>query len=563
VSLVVALTAAGCGGERVRLRHVTGHIGALSESEREHESLDQVAFADDRHGLMTTAAGDVLRSDDGGADWTRVRAGIRPRDLQAASPRVALGIAPGCRPRCHVLRTDDRGAHWRSIAVPALGVLSVVDARRWFVARFDVLRVTSDGGRSWTRRTAPCAGDRWWALAFFSARDGYAVCGDEPGPGSQTKHLRRTRDGGRTWTSAGVAPPQYGYVADLRFRNARDGLLATERGGIYATSDGGAHWSRGLTYADELEVSSISLPPGRHAFAVIRGLGLFGSPTATGTGSRVFPHSDPPPAGPFAFASERDGIAVDYDETSSDGAPTPVEATSDGGRTWTSRGTLTGISDVPQLVRTGARTVWAVATAAVASNDRVERSDDDGATWRTVFASAAHAQTSIAFASSRVGFVSTGTELLRTTDGGSRWTRVGPAGIRLDGGRFASAREGWAEDERSRFVRTTDGGRTWRAVALPVAETFDTVAVTDARHWLLLDPTCDRTARRGGCPSDALRTGDGGRSWDAIRIGAFDGPVDAVGPGLLVTDDAGAMLRSTDGGADWRAVAPANEVRAP
>lgn len=172
---------------------------------------------------------------------------------------------------------------------------------------------------------------------------------------------------------------------------------------------------------------------------------------------------------------------------SGDGAPTPVEATSDGGRTWTPRGTLAGISDVGQLVRTGARTVWAVATPADGSGDRVERSDDDGATWRAVFTSSARAQTSIAFASSRVGFASTGAELLRTTDGGSHWTGVGPARIRLDGG----------------------------------------------------------------------------RSWDAIRLGAFDGPVDAVGPEWLVTGDSGAVLRSSDGGADWRSIAPANEVRTP
>jgi photosystem II stability/assembly factor-like uncharacterized protein len=563
-ALAVAVVIAGCGRDGVRVRHVRGTVAVLSTHQRERGLVDQVAFADDRRGLMTTSLGDVLRSDDGGVTWTRVRGGVRLADLQAPSPRVAIGLPAGCRRRCRVLRTVDRGAHWHRVAVLPSGDLSVVSADRWFVAGSYTLFVTTDGGRAWARRSAPCRGASWFAVSFFSASNGYAVCGDEPGAGNQGKHLRRTVDGGRTWRTVRARPPEYGSVLRLRFRDARNGLLSTVRGGIYATRDGGAHWSEGITSAQELQVGSISLPAGHRAFATLDGIGLFRAEATTRGGSRVFPRSDPQPDGPLSFATRSDGIAIDSNLFSVDGAPVAVETTADGGRSWARRTVLPRIGDVSQLERTGPQTVWAVAWVASTSVQQLKRSDDDGMTWRTVFTADAREQLSVTFVSSRVGFLSTGSELRRTMDGGAHWTRTATARINLAEGRFVSTRVGWASDDQSRLVHTTDAGRTWTRVPLPVRQKITTSAIADARHWLLIDGDCVGPSRRDeSCPGKALRTQDGGRSWDVIKLDhVLEGSINVVNADLLFASDSG-LLRSTDGGQTWQLVPPLNEVHDP
>jgi hypothetical protein len=170
--------------------------------------------------------------------------------------------------------TSDAGATWRRTAIPAsrITALRFIDKRvGWAGAlvgrdmpgvacqqapptamppcRGVILR-TGDGGRTWQetlsivtdevqgdpiRQLQAVDGERAWALTLPPS----------PCPDVCPTELRRTTDGGRTWTTL-----LQGRIAAIRFASADRGWLAiTSTTGaldVRVTSDGGATWVDGL-----------------------------------------------------------------------------------------------------------------------------------------------------------------------------------------------------------------------------------------------------------------------------------------------------------------------------
>jgi photosystem II stability/assembly factor-like uncharacterized protein len=107
---------------------------------------------------------------------------------------------------------------------------------------------TSDGGRSWTTRPAPCSGFRSWAhetffdLAVSEPNDLWLVCGDEPFSGAmQPKHLFRSSDGGRSW-SQDLGTPNGGAGGRTVAGSPKRACRGGGRTSIACTSDGGHTW---------------------------------------------------------------------------------------------------------------------------------------------------------------------------------------------------------------------------------------------------------------------------------------------------------------------------------
>jgi photosystem II stability/assembly factor-like uncharacterized protein len=121
-------------------------------------------------------------------------------------------------------------------------------------ARSTALLVTSDGGRTWTKRTLDCGIDAFYAtLAVPTGGPWMGVCAGQGSAGFQAKSVVSSDDSGRTWSvlSRCVTPPGASCSATINvgylgvFVAATPSLLVESgtRSALNVSEDGGRTWS--------------------------------------------------------------------------------------------------------------------------------------------------------------------------------------------------------------------------------------------------------------------------------------------------------------------------------
>jgi photosystem II stability/assembly factor-like uncharacterized protein len=246
-----------------------------------------------------------------------------------------------------------------------------------------------------------------------------------------------------------------------------------------------------------------------------------------------------------------------------------VIKTADGGKTWK-------VMTVPDAEKLDFRDVDAVSeTAAFVLSigpgpaSRIYRTDDAGAHWALQFTNDDpkaffdamafwDAQHGLAMSDSVDGrFV-----ILTTSDGGTTWTRVAPAGLPPalpnEGGFAGSGTNiavqpgarawiGTGAAANSRMLVTDDGGRHWRVVDTPVASSpssgIFSVAFRDAQHGLTVGGDY---RHESDAIDNAAATSDGGRSWRLVAgMGGFRSVV------AFVPRSKSSWIAVGPSGADW------------
>jgi photosystem II stability/assembly factor-like uncharacterized protein len=441
------------------------------------------------------------------------------------------------------------------VVTPDHGVLALANGTRI---------ETLDGGRTWHSYGGPdlpadpvleppspppaCARESRRLVASRDAERATAVCGGESAPVSKESRVYTTSDGGRTWRSAGTAPPG-GYA--LRFIPGGASILAVTAvaGGdrLYLAPDG-AHGWRGIGWFGGI----LAWPAPNVGYAIPRdgGDGLYRTLDAGRTWVRVYPPIAP--SGPISFADARHAIGAGAPDPGGGAADGRIYATDDGGATWQARGEIPG-AHVQQLERLSRRTLIAVAApvgrdgVAYPWNGPVYRTDDDGAHWRRVGRLPGFG--TIDFLDARVGFDHKddfGSAVLRTDDGGASWRRVGASPLTSIG--FVSARDGFGVNLNSELVRTRDGAGTWHVqpVAIPGFD-VDRVAAAGGAVWI----TGTVCARRK-CAWRILRSRDRGRHWVLVRVGDAISDLSLSTPNTAVARVSNDAYVTADGGANWR-----------
>lgn len=150
--------------------------------------------------------------------------------------------------------------------------------------------------------------------------------------------------------------------------------------------------------------------------------------------------------------------------------------------------------------------------------------------------------------------------IYRTRDGGRHWTKQRVGGVTyLTEVQAVDGNHVWVIGGRN-FLRSTNGGSTWTRSTLPTGGGFRTMHFTDsARGWVV----GNTTAVSWGEPGRTLiaQTVDGGRTWQLQDNPGTPYPEDVafVGPtmGWVAVSVGGAsnLLRTNDG-ATWRLVEP-------
>ena len=275
-------------------------------------------------GSTCYASGDfgaLLKSTDGGSTWTGIVTGLslnlRRVGLAGGSPDKVI-IASDCALR----RSDDGGEHFsrlpftaRDVGCPArVEAFSFPTDKVGYVALADGnILATTDGGRSWSRRTNRAVTD----LLCLSATTCLATWGGG---------IARTSDGGASWTPVESTPVAMGRLAAA-------GPLTLYAGGqasyISKSTDGGQTWTTDrLNGVSTNNITDIECGDEVHCLMAAEGF-LFRTDDGGVSGTIVTPSNGPLFA--VGFASSSRALAA--------GASGTAHVSNDAGATWSLVGT--------------------------------------------------------------------------------------------------------------------------------------------------------------------------------------------------------------------------------
>lgn len=187
---------------------------------------------------------------------------------------------------------------------------------------------------------------------------------------------------------------------------------------------------------------------------------------------------------------------------------------------------------------------------AVGEEGTVIRSDDAGRTWVALHSGTDSTLTQVQELDPDTVLVGGGCALNESTDAGATFRPLAPAMSRcgVESFSFLSANTGYLELSKGELLFTNDGGRTAEARTRPSAAEHP----GDIRF---LSSTLGFALANGSAGGEIRRTLDGASTWATVAaVPATLSDLTFVTPAIgYAVGGHGTLLRSTDGGASWRA----------
>jgi len=508
-------------------------------------SAFDIEFASD--GTVYLASQDSVRkSTDGGLSWVTLNLGIGANDqvfdvaldpVDSSILWAGIGDALGSQP-VNVMRSTDSGATWEDrtppLAAPisARGIAVDPNNSNTVIAVFGgdfgggEVWVTTDGGDSWTDRSAGLPGNPLNAVVYDGTR---LLVGGGLLFGSQFVGLYESPDLGVTWTPLHDDTWPILVVEDIAVdsNDAARVFVAIDGGGVNRTTDGGVTWQIGIGGSQALAGRSIRFRPGssQELFLGTSSLAVFHS---TNSGDTFVQSSE--------GISELDLFSIDANTLNPDEMAVAFQGLNNGG---------------------------------------VLSSLDDGATWQlesappTRYSAVRFAPDGTLYSISS-GPSTVAQEGLYRRENNGTWTPLGPDQgplyeSDLDAMRFSlnnpnlillgGADFGVAGFEGT-IWRSTDAGQSWTKVY----ELGDFHTITDIE---IIEDSTDQNmvaawnSESGDNIGGALRSTDGGASWfdSSSGLPAFFRGSPSDPQTLLISAwlsfESGGLFRTTDGGATW------------
>ena len=499
--------------------------------------LFAVRFTDPNSGWAVGARGLILRTTDGGANWSIQESSVRQAlfGIAALDARTAIIVGGGGT----ILTTADGGATWiRRIGAGSdqINTVRYADPRNVYaVGREGVFLKSEDGGETWDR-SQPLGEINFADVQFLDARNGY-VLSFAPTEGFP---MFATGDGGNTWRALNIPPGRVPRA--FAFSSQSTGVAVGEGGLIARTTDGGSNWHEVASPA-AASLFSVTYSDSNVVHTVGDGGVILRSLDGGETWSQL-PEPRPSPAilRSVAFVDPTVGYAAGFNGT--------ILRTTNAGASW---------SPVAAGPRAGMRAVHMASpelAVGVATGGIILKSGDGGNSWRAVPSGTDRDLNGVRFLNPQLGFVAgDGGVILRSTDGGESWQRVNSPsassllGIGLAAPRGASRMEAAViVGDDNVVLRSTDQGSSWTTVSLP----------GPGDHLISVhfpEPTVGFIAGL----QTVWQSTDSGQTWRIVAGGerterlpldplAFSFPTRSVG---FLVGMHGQLFRSDDGGATW------------
>jgi photosystem II stability/assembly factor-like uncharacterized protein len=331
-------------------------------------------------------------------------------------------------------------------------------------------------------------------------------------------------------------------VTSQSFVSPTTGFVLANTGQVFPTTDAGATFSGNAApvpgtaaAGGGATATDIAFTSATTGFAIAGGT-IFKTTNGAGSWTTVF--SGGAVLNSVFFVDANHGYAV--------GAGSTVLKTTDGGTTWTSKPGATGqAGGAVTLTRIRCATDNLCLMVAEQSTGLV-RTDDGGDKYSFVSFGSAPINAA-AFASNNLAVAGgAGGAMFRSTDAGQTWAAVGSSlsrgftGIRALNGSFA-----YAFGPLGGLATTSNGGVSWTPISIPSSNNVATASFLDPSNGYALDS--------GGT---LWGTTNGGSTWARKNTGGGADPNDvaAVSTNLVLLIGPRGVRRSTNAGADFSTV---------
>ncbi len=225
IGLIEKTTNAG----RTWIRQYSGNPGT---------EISSVYFFDTTNGWACGGKGLLLKTTDGGINWVEQTSGtsyflIDMHWLDTQTGWIVTNTGSS------VLRTTDGGINW-AISYTGPGELTsifFVNADKgWVTGGPGIIRVTTDGGNTWSNQTSGFSAGPLWGIYFIDSLKGWVVGGNY----DTISVILKTTDGGINWVQQ--TNPIGHHLMDVYFFHKDFGFAVGYEGTIINTTNGGDDW---------------------------------------------------------------------------------------------------------------------------------------------------------------------------------------------------------------------------------------------------------------------------------------------------------------------------------
>lgn len=534
---------------------ISPSIGYLSDELRSDTVVDANGGSD-LEGMR------LLKTADSGKTWRIINSGRNLYSLHFISDNTGFAIEK-TKSGTTLIKTSDGGISWSEIKFPDdinLDCFNALDEKLLFAAVHTPQSETGfaiyksiNGGRNWGKIRPPfndMGSNGVSGMSWISEYEGYILDNGQPGAGSQAKTLYYTRNGGVNWivrssdkienghmVSYGI--PTSGYGNGIKFFANGTGYLGESRGTVYKSVDGGKNFKQTMAQnGDTCPVPDFINE--NEGYGIIHNRVLVhtddgGMHWKRMLSSESYDH--------ISFMSETEA-ASSMQSYDIDGELI-LDWTFDGGRTWTTTGSIPGDTVSKLLLIKGE--VWAMVTDTHSGGFQVRlvKSSDRGKTWETVRRMSNTGGTFYLKDPLTIYIQDYESGLYKSIDGGKKWIQLS-ADEKVWNICFQDDSKGWALINRDVLAHSEDSGKSWVPVVVNGGKfVFNGIHML-APEYLLIDcfvKNADRNKRA------ILFSDDGGQSFKSIVYPdeTFDTLI-PVTQDLLYAVNGSTLYKSNDGG---------------